>query len=317
MAWRLLRAIRRFDTFVFVWRYSFLPLQLDIPLLRLLGKRVVVFFCGDDVRYKPIQMELDRRRGAQPWWPEGDSEALASWMEYGRTFFEAFWSVKLIEKSGCKIVATPDATTFQGRTYSGFMLPQDMLVPEPRPAAEVPLIVHAPSLPSLKGSRQVEEAIERLREEGHEFRFELVQGVPVGELMDILRGADIVIDQPGVWVSRLAIAGMAAGAAVVGGNQPDFWHLPDESPVLQFERDSEQLAGVLRPLVEDRAGREQLMRDCWEYARRMYSYEAFVEFFEQVLDDEPWPIEPLPGQKQFVRSLAPDRLARAAVTVLW
>src|SRR4051794_10436983 len=144
MARRLLRAIRRFDTFVFVWRYSFLPLQLDLPLLRALGKRVIVFYCGDDVRYKPIQVEIDRRRGYRPW-PPADTPEFAKWMSWGRTFFEGYWSVKLAEKTGCHIVAARDTATFQGRTWSGFMMPQRMLVDAPRAPADEPLIVHAPT----------------------------------------------------------------------------------------------------------------------------------------------------------------------------
>jgi hypothetical protein len=318
MARHLWALARRCDTFVFVWRYSFLPFQLDIPLLRMLGKRVVIFFCGDDVRYKPIQVELDRKLLDKPWWPATDSPAFARWMGWGRGFFEALWTVKLAEKTGCHIVGTRDSATFQGRTYSGFMMPQRMLVDEPRAASDEPLIIHAPTNPDIKGTRQVEEAVEQLRAEGLRFRFELVQGLPANELDDVLRECEIVIDQPGVWPGRLGVTAMAAGAVVVGGNQAGYWHVPDPSPVQQFERDATLLAGVLRQLITDRPRRQELMRQSLEYARRNYSYEAFVDYFEGLLEDrQPYPLEPLPEQKQLVRSLAPGPLHKLAISLFW
>ena len=318
MAIRLVRAARRCDTFVFVWRYSFLPFQLDIGLLRLLGKRVVVFFCGDDVRYKPIQVELDRRVLEKPWWPPSDSPAFASWMSWGRGFFEALWTVKLAEKTGCHIVGTRDSATFQGRTYSGFMMPQRMLVDGPRRASGEPLIIHAPTNPDIKGTRQVEAAVEQLRKEGLSFRFQLVQGLPASELDDLLRECEIVIDQPGVWPGRLGITAMAAGAVVVGGNQPGYWHVPDASPVQQFERDADRLATVLRTLITDRTQRQELMRQSLEYARRNYSHEAFVAYFDGLLAGrQPYPLEPVPEQKALVRRLAPGPLQKLAISLVW
>jgi hypothetical protein len=315
MARALLRAIPRHDVFVFTWRYSFLPFQLDLLLLRLLRKQVVVFFCGDDVRYKPIQVELDRRLLERPWWPAGP--AFQKWMGWGRGFFEAFWTVKLAEKTGCRIVGTRDSATFQGRTYSGFMMPQRMLVDAPREPADEPLIIHAPTDREVKGTAEVEAAIAKLRDEGLRFRFELIQGLPADELDELLRRTDVVIDQPGVWPGRLGVTAMAAGAVVVGGNQASYWHVPDASPVQQFERDADQLAGVLRGLIADRERRAQLMRASWEFARRHYSYEAFARFFEDLLTNQPYPFDPLPAQKSLVRSLSPRPLQKLAVSLFW
>jgi hypothetical protein len=318
MTKRLFRAVRRYDTFVFVWRYSFLPIQLDIPLLRALGKRVVVVWCGDDVRYKPIQVELDRRILENPWWPPPGSPAFANWMSWGRDFFEAFWTVKLAEKTGCHVVGTRDSATFQGRPYSGFMMPQRMLTDEPRSASDEPLIIHAPTNPDIKGTREVEAAIKQLRDEGLRFRFELVQGLPADALDGLLRECDIVIDQPGVWPGRFGVAAMAAGAVVVGGNQAEYWHVPDVSPVEQFERDADALAAVLRGLIMDRPRRQELMRRSLEYARRNYSYPAFVSYFESLLANrQPYAFAPLPGQKELVRSLAPGWRHRLAISLFW
>jgi hypothetical protein len=317
MAKRLVRAARHCDTFVFIWRYSFLPFQLDIPLLRALGKRVVVFWCGDDVRYKPIQVELDSRRLDTPWFPTSPHEQ-REWTKWGRSFSEAFWTTKLVEHSGATIVAPRDASTLQGRRYSNFVIPQRSLVPGPREPSDEPLVVHAPSDPVLKGTPYVEEAVRRLREEGVRFRFELVHGMPIDGLHQLLRRADIVIDQPGVWVGRLGIESMAAGAVVVGGNQPDYWGFPDASPVQQFVRDSGRLTATLRRLLTDTTARGRLMAESYDYVERVYSYGAFVGFFDELLAGRYlYPLDPLPDQRALALEFAPGLAGKAAVSLLW
>jgi len=59
--------IFKFDIFVFVWTTTFLPLNIDLFLLRLLGKKVLVFNCGDDVRYRPTQYRIDKNVFAADW----------------------------------------------------------------------------------------------------------------------------------------------------------------------------------------------------------------------------------------------------------
>jgi hypothetical protein len=315
MARKGLAAARRCDTFVFVWRYSFLPFQLDLPLLRLLGKRVILFWCGNDVCYKPIQVALEAGL-EQPWFPTEPAEQ-RRWLSRGRTFAEAFWTTKLGEKTGCSIVASRDSTTFQGKRYSNFFLPQRMLIERPREPAEHPLIVHAPSDPDVKGTRYVEQAIARLTEEELEFEFKLLRDVTNEELHDWLKRADIVIDCPGTWVARFGLESMASGAVVVGGNQPSDLEMP-RSPVQVFEQDADHLTATIRRLITDREERARLMRESYEYVKHAHSYAAFTEFFERVwAGDHPRPLDPLPRQREIVRSQASSRLERLAVSLLW
>src|SRR5687767_2001655 len=42
--------ICRYDQFIFLFGFSFLPWNLDLPLLKLLGKKTLMVFCGSDSR---------------------------------------------------------------------------------------------------------------------------------------------------------------------------------------------------------------------------------------------------------------------------
>jgi hypothetical protein len=51
----------RYDAYIYIWRYTFLPFGFDMFLLsRILKKKVMVVHCGDDTRYRPIQSKMDR-----------------------------------------------------------------------------------------------------------------------------------------------------------------------------------------------------------------------------------------------------------------
>jgi hypothetical protein len=317
LARRFIRAIRRYRAFVYVWHFSFLPKQLDFVILRLLRKPVIVFYCGDDIRYRRVQVEIDRRLTRTPPVPLMDADELDEYFRTGRAFSDAFWSTKIAEKTRCTVVAARDSATFQGRPYRLFHFPQPRLTDEPRQASPQPLVVHAPSSSLVKGTRFVEAAVARLREEGLEFRFRLITDAPNDDVLACLREADIAIDQPGVWIGRFGAEALASGCVVIGGNQPAYTGHREASPVVQFPRDVDALTEVLRDLIVDRARREELMRDSWTYWRDHISSEAFGRFFDAVLGGDGPVLAPLPWAKRLAGAGSATLGQRLAVEVLW
>lgn len=84
------------------------------------------------------------------------------------------------------------------------------------PHAEVPLVVHAPSNPWIKGTAMVEPVLHKLAAEGV-IRYERVEGVPAAEMPARFQRAEVVLDQ--VRVGDYGVAAceaMAAGRIVVG-----------------------------------------------------------------------------------------------------
>lgn len=318
LARRLVSAARTCDMFVYVYSVGFLPLQLDLLFLRSLGKHVVVFFCGDDIRYRPIQMHLDRILTSAPPHPLDAQELAlyASGTEGGR-FWRSFWATKLAEKTGCRIVAARDSATFQAKPYAPFRFPQQQLIREPKRARRCPLVVHAPSNRLVKGTSYVLEAMAMLKRESVEFEFELISDRPNAYVRQRLIDADIVVDQPGVWIGRLAAEGLSSGCVVVGGNQTHFGFSEDDSPVVQFDRDAGALATTLRTLITDHERRERLMRASFGYALRNFSYDAFVRYVDDVLEGRAATLHPLPGQRETVRLHARTPFQRMMIRLFW
>jgi glycosyltransferase involved in cell wall biosynthesis len=83
------------------------------------------------------------------------------------------------------------------------------------PAAEGPIrIVHAPSDASIKGSRAIIAAIERLSTR-HDVELTLVEGLPHERALELYRAADLVVDQVlAGWYGGFAVEAMAMGKPV-------------------------------------------------------------------------------------------------------
>ena len=91
-------------------------------------------------------------------------------------------------------------------------------IPQRYETRDVPVLVHAPSEPMIKGTKYVEKAIEKLKTEGYKFEYRRVQNLPNYMAQKIYRDeADIIIDQFLVGgVGSLAFEGMYYGKPVVG-----------------------------------------------------------------------------------------------------
>ena len=130
------------------------------------------------------------------------------------------------------------------------------------------VIVHAPSDPSIKGSRYIIDAVERLKQR-FPIEFIQVKGIPHEEAMKIYRNADLVIDQVLTgWYGGFAVEAMAMGKPVACYlRREDFKFIPPqmvaELPLLPIAPSTleNDLAAILA------------QRDRWpEWGRRSRNY---------------------------------------------
>lgn len=119
---------------------------------------------------------------------------------------------------------------------------------------KVPVVVHAPSRQSLKGTVAVENAIAPLVAEGL-VDYRLVEGVAPAEMPSVIAGADIVLDQFALGsYGVLAVQAMAARRVVVGHvTETVRGRCPGVLPIVEATPDT--LTAVLRHLVG--SGREE------------------------------------------------------------
>jgi len=115
----------------------------------------------------------------------------------------------------------------------------------------VPLFVHAPSNPQLKGTAEVERVLRPLADRGL-IEFRLVTGLPPEQAAELIGSADVVVDQVllGLY-GVLACEAMAAGRLVLGHVGDSLRGRVDRAvPVVEVTPRS--LAEVVERVLDDR-----------------------------------------------------------------
>jgi glycosyltransferase involved in cell wall biosynthesis len=192
MAWArsALRAVREHDVIHFYFAQSFLPELadgLDARLLGRTGRRLVMEFCGSDIR----QPSVEARRNPHYVQVEGEDDARAErrmrrWSAITR---------------GHAIVCDRALTSFVTRWFPHvhvipFRVDTRAFAPAPPSAhGRRPVILHAPSRLAAKGTPHVRAAVEELRRRGAELEYVELHGVAQRDVQVQCRNADLVIDQ--------------------------------------------------------------------------------------------------------------------------
>ncbi len=124
---------------------------------------------------------------------------------------------------------------------------------------ERPVVLHAPSRASLKGSARADETAQALADAGV-IDYRRVEGVPPEEMPALVADADIVLDQFALGsYGVMAVQGMAAGRAVIGHVTERVRGVADAAaraegagPLPIVEASPDTLADELRRLAADR-----------------------------------------------------------------
>lgn len=201
----LLHALVTYDAFVLRAGDSFLGLR-DLPLLRRLGKRVVVVFFGSDSRPSYLN-GAEVARGI-----EGDRAATETAAKRRL--------VERIEASATAIVCHTMSAHLHRRPVVAFLeigiprpSPRDALGGPSRPEGRTVRVLHAPSRSVDKGTELVRAAVERARVAGANVELEVITGRPNHEVLDAIATCDFVIDQV---FADTPMGGFAAEAAALG-----------------------------------------------------------------------------------------------------
>ncbi len=258
--WRLLlRALRDFDVIHFNFGRSILPSiaslatleaaglprpviatyglyarlleHRDLALLHRAGKRIAVTFQGDDVRQGDVcraAYEIEPSLEAGYYTPQADAEARRRVARFAR------YADLIYALNPDLLRVLPERARFQ--SYGHLDL-ADWKPVEPV-TGRPPLVIHAPTHRGVKGTRFLLQAVERLRQAGLRFDFELVEGLRREEARKVYERADLLVDQLLVgWYGGLAVELMALGKPVMAFiREADLGGIPramaDEIPVI-------------------------------------------------------------------------------------
>jgi glycosyltransferase involved in cell wall biosynthesis len=242
--------------------------RAELALLRLAGKRVVVYPYGSDARLASVVRESGRWH-AYTDVPKGEEDRREDQVRARLAAFGRYANVVL----GCA-----DLYEELPRVDGILRYPFDQTGWEPTPALNdgVVRIVHAPNHRHYKGTRYLLKAVEQLHGEGLPVELQLIEGVPTQEARQIYAEADIIADQFLIGAYALfAIEGMALGKPVVCRLDPRFLDAHPEwtdCPIVSADPDT--LAQELRRLVLDRELREEIGARGPAYVRRYHSLES-------------------------------------------
>ena len=241
----------------------------EYPLLRRLGKRVVSYFVGPDVRHaSAYDQQLAALGGA--FRPMGD--IIPSWAT--DPVARPLRNLRRAELYADVIFSQPNQAGLALRPYAHIHAPIELArLRAEVPGREVPLVVHAPSERNIKGTDLLVAALDRLRAEGVRFDFRLLHGVANDVVLRSLGEADVVIDQLHLPMhGRLGVEAMASGCALVTADRPDLEPFPAQRPIWPI--DPAGLDGQLRAVLTDRSLRVRLGHEGIAHARRYHDHVA-------------------------------------------
>jgi glycosyltransferase involved in cell wall biosynthesis len=240
--WRAFaRLAPRTDIFHFYFGLTLLPKSVQFPLLRALGKRSVMHFLGSDIR--------------------------------GKTPEQLAWA----QRAGARIVGSYDAIRWVPDAH---VIPPgiDVRAIEPAPPSdrERPVVLHAPSSRSRKGTEHVVAACAAL-----DVELEIVEGLDHREAFERYRQADVIVDQLNAgWYGVFAIEALALGKPVVTFLHDEAVRRTEEAfgvevPIVSATK--ETLADKLRPLVESADERRRIGLASRAYAEEVHDLERMTD----------------------------------------
>ena len=184
----------------------------DLPLLKMLGKKVFVSFQGDDIRQGDycrdhFQITHATEVGSdyfEPQWDQAKRKRAEAFSRYADAIFAV--NPDLLH-------VLPDRAEF---LPYGHVDPREWVpvLPSAEPGHR-PVVLHAPTDRKVKGTEFILEAVERLQRDGIDFEFCLVEGLPFAAAKRLYHRADLLVDQLFAgWYGGLAVELMALGKPV-------------------------------------------------------------------------------------------------------
>jgi hypothetical protein len=289
--WAMLKlffnCLGKYDVFHFYFAKTLLPFGLDLPILKLFRKRIVMTYCGTDIRLYEVETARNPYASLLPagqFSPDADRRKKRR-MRWEKLWVDRFTAVRNLYAHATRVIP-PDKverdleinTTVDISAYE----------PQEYRTGAVPVVVHAPSSLAGKGTEYIEKAIESLRAEGRRFEYRKVHGVPNDEAHRIFREeADIIVDQVlAGGFGTLAVEAMYYGKPVCGYLLDEVleWH-PD-CPVVNSNMDDlkDKLVELIehpeerirlgiagRRFVEKHFSREKVNRGVWDLYHELLS----------------------------------------------
>ena len=236
----------RHDVFHFHFGRTLIPPHnLDLPLYRALGKKLVFHYHGCDVRSRKHML------ATHAWSTCTECEPFCIPKRQDRILREAR------QYANAELVSTPDlleSVPTAQQIHVAAWLPDY----EPRPFREVPkLVLHAPTNRLIKGTSHIEAAFAKLRPRFPGIEFRTVEKLPWTRLRDALAECDVFVDQVFMgWYGMVSVEAMALARPALAYLRPEFEPRAQGCPLVRITVDT--LADDLAAVLSDTPRRREL-----------------------------------------------------------
>lgn len=276
-------ALRHYQVFHFFWGVSLWSWWrfhlLDLPILKLFGKKIVVHFRGLDViDIKYFDYLREKNRGLSPTRPPlsrpDQQKKLKAWLRYA--------DVVLVSEPDLYAVVPNAILSPQVIDCSYWAATQPPL----SETDGIIRIVHAPSSRRKKGTDFIEEAVEQLKNKGLKVELVLAENLPHHKIRELYEQSDIGIDQVLYgWHGKVSVELMALGKPVICYIDPELIKYRTDLPIVSATPLT--LALQLEKLITDKALRMEISKQSCAYANRYHDVEKNIDMLLPLYGVEP------------------------------
>ena len=280
-----MEALPRFDVLHFHFAQSLFPNQWggmpplwDLPIYRILGKRVFFTFHGTDCRIRRIHEQVNPwsyyRHSDIP----ADDDRTEKTIQTIRTYANRMFVV-----SAAYLSFVPEAEVVP-RLIDLQEWPE--LAPRVR---DRPLVVHAPSRRGTKGTDLILRGLEELQAEGVPFDLKLLDTVPHAEVKAALASADVAIDNVLTGDYEIvSLEAMASSAVAVANLSESVRSAFPDAPV--YDVDPGTFVPRMRELLRDATLRRDLAERGRDFVARRHDAPIVAEQLLAYYTAKPAPV---------------------------
>jgi glycosyltransferase involved in cell wall biosynthesis len=226
-----LKLSRKYDVFHFHYGRSLLPLNLDLGLLRMMGKKTVMQYWGSDI----MQVDVAKKYTLL------DEETLNKIIPGIDDEKQRKNIAKINRKVGASLVGDYSLVPFSpgSKVIRQALDVSNFPFVGCEPKRENVRIIHAPTNRLFKGTGRIIAAVERLKKDGYKVNLILVENMPHSEAVEAFKKADIVVDDvlQGPY-GLVAMECMALGKPVLGRIDEHFAGMYKDLPVFNTNPDN-------------------------------------------------------------------------------
>jgi glycosyltransferase involved in cell wall biosynthesis len=250
----------KFDYFIIVQlNGSLLNHYRDIRVLRFFRKKTMLILAGCDAR-------IPNRVEEFTWNPCKDCSD--EYKKFVQCDIGAKKEKLKLAESLFTVIASPEECAgYLSRPYKPFRFPIRTAAFSPvYPEVENKIIIlHAPSHHHVKGTRYIQESVQKLTLKYPNIEFVCIQNAPKSDVLFYLKSAHIVIDQMLVgFYGMFAVEAMALGKPVICYIRPDIWlDIQDDCPIINANPDN--LYSCLAGLIEKKEILSEIGRESRKY----------------------------------------------------